>query len=80
MGQEALGLLHTISSDSFWMPSKYITYFFGYTKGLSTLLQGSELSILTGFDEVETVKAELHDIGRNEEREFSGIYMYQTMP
>ena len=43
---EANGLLHAITSDSFIVAFQTNYYFFGYTKGLSVLLQGSHLDIL----------------------------------
>ena len=40
---EANGLLHAITSDSFIVSFQTSVYFFGYTMGLSVLLQGSLL-------------------------------------
>ena len=59
---EAHGLLRAITSDSLLVAFQTNLYFFGYTKGLSQLLQGSHLYILTAYDEVEAVKSELSDI------------------
>ena len=59
---EANGLLHAITSDSFIVAFQSNYYFFGYTKGLSVLLQGSHPYILTAFEEVASVKQELRSI------------------
>ena len=75
---DAHGLLHAITSDSFLVAFQTNMYFFGYTKGLSTLLQGSALDILTAFDEVQTVKRELQDIRSNAEKEFSSVFQTIT--
>ena len=71
---EAHGLLRAITSDSFLVAFQTNLYFFGYTKGLSQLLQGSHLDILTAYDEVEAVKSELSDIRTNADRKFSAVY------
>ena len=71
---EAHGLLRAITSDSLLVAFQTNLYFFEYTKGLSQLLQGSHLYILTAYDEVEAVKSELSDIWTNADRKFSAVY------
>ena len=71
---EANSLLHAITSDSFIVAFQTNLYFFGYTKGLSVLLQGSHLDILTAFEEVASVKQELRSIRDQAELDFKTTY------
>ena len=75
---EASGLLRALTSDSFIVTFQTNMYFFGYTKGLSILLQGSHLDVTAAFGEVEAVKKELLSIRNNSEKEFSTLYQDMT--
>ena len=72
---EAHGILHanTGISDSFLVAFQTNLFIFGYTKGLSVLLQGSECDILTAHEEVEGIN-ELRSIRDESEMVFTGVY------
>ena len=71
---EANGLLKAISSDRFIAAFQTNLYFFGYTKPLSCLPQGSTQDILTAYKEVDVVKSVLKDIRANPSKEYDKVY------
>ena len=73
---EANGLLKAISSDRFIAAFQTNLYFFGYTKPLSCLLQGSTQDILTAYKEVDVVKSVLKDIRANPSKEYDKVYAF----
>ena len=72
--KQANGLLKAISSDQFIAALQTNLYFFGYTKPLSCLLQGSMQDILTAYKEVDVVKRVLKDIRANPSNEYDKVY------
>ena len=72
---EATGLLASITSPAFIAAFKVNEYFFGYTKSLSCLLQGSCQDILVAYEEVQLIKAEFISIReKTPEKEFAKIF------
>ncbi len=70
---EAQGLLHNIQSPGFIAAFKVNLYMFGYTKPLSSLLEGSEMDIITAYKEIKTIKKIFYDMRENPEEEFKPI-------
>ncbi|XP_035989382.1 uncharacterized protein LOC118561423 isoform X3 [Fundulus heteroclitus] len=71
---EATGLFKAVTSANFIAALQCNRYFFGFTKSLSILLQGSSRDILTAYEEVKLVKDTLRDIRCEAEAEFKEVY------
>ena len=71
---EAHGLLHLISTPGFIAAFRVNYHMFGYTKGLSSLLQGSTMDVLTAYNEIHLVKKIFITMRKNAEKEFKPIF------
>ena len=71
---EANGLLTQISKPNFIAAFKCSLFFFGFTKSLSSLLQGSSMDVVTAYESIEDVKKELSTIRTNADSEFSELF------
>uniref|UniRef100_A0A3Q2QG90 TTF-type domain-containing protein n=1 Tax=Fundulus heteroclitus TaxID=8078 RepID=A0A3Q2QG90_FUNHE len=71
---EANELLRAVTSANFIAALQCNRYFSGFTKSLSTLLQGSSQDVLTAYEEVKLVKDTLRDIRCEAEAEFKEVY------
>ena len=66
---EAYGLLKKVTDHTFVVCFQVVLHIFGYIKGLSIKLQGSELDILHGYEMINQVKSVLKDARSDEEWE-----------
>ena len=64
---KAQGLLHLISTPRFIAAFRVNYHMFGYTKGISSLLQGSTMDVLTAYNEI-------HYYEEDAEKEFKPIF------
>nr|XP_054760699.1 52 kDa repressor of the inhibitor of the protein kinase-like [Lytechinus pictus] len=71
---EASGLNANLRNAKFIVPFTACHYIFGFTKGLSRLLQGTTLDIITAYDKVEGVTDELEAIRNDGDAEFSRLF------
>ena len=70
---EAQGLLQLISTPGFIAAFRVNYHMFGYTKGLSSLLQGSTMDVLTAYNEIHLVKKIFVTMRKDAEKEFKPI-------
>ena len=70
---EAYGLLKRITDSQFIACLQTVLHFFGYTKGLSTKLQGSALDVVEGYEMVELLKTVLSN-SRHDEAEYDRVF------
>ena len=70
---EAYGLLKRITDSQFIACLQAVLHFFGYTKGLSTKLQGSALDVVEGYGMVELLKTVLSN-SRRDEAEYDRVF------
>jgi len=58
---DAYGLLKRVTDHTFILCFQCVLHIFGYVKGLSVKLQGSELDIIHGYEMINRVKSVLKD-------------------
>ena len=71
---EASGLYAQLTSPAFLVAFQVCQYVFGFTKILATLLQGSEMDIITAYQHIEEVCREIQSVRENAETEFKPIF------
>ena len=74
---EAYGLLKCITDSQFIVCLQTVLHFFGYTKGLSTKLQGSALDVVEGYGTVELLKTVLSN-STHDEAEYDRVFAKMT--
>ena len=74
---EAYGLLKHITDSQFIACLQTVWHFFGYTKGLSTKLQGSALDVVEEYGMVELLKTVLSN-SRDDEAEYDRVFARMT--
>jgi len=74
---DAYGLMKKITDSEFIVAFYSALYLFGFTKGLSTKLQGSSLDIIEAYKMVNTVISLLIEI-REQEDDFTNLYNKMT--
>ncbi|XP_035660282.1 52 kDa repressor of the inhibitor of the protein kinase-like [Branchiostoma floridae] len=72
---EAGGLLSQLKRPAFLCAFECALYIFGYTKSLSTLLQGSTMDIIKAYEQVDLVRKELRSIRERADEEFHQVYL-----
>lgn len=71
---EASGLNTQLRSSQFLVSFVICQYIFGFTKGLSRLLQGTSMDIVTAYKQVDHVTAELEKIRTENDSEFRKLF------
>lgn len=71
---EASGLLTNIAKPAFIAAFQCALFFFGFTKSLSILIQGSSMDIVTAYEKIKLVKNEYSEIRMNADREFEKLF------
>lgn len=71
---EANGLLHQLTSWPFIVTFRCAAYLFGFTKSLSTMLQGRSMDIVQAYEEITLILKELEDIRCHAEKEFGKLF------
>ena len=71
---EANGLLSQLTSWPFIVTFRCAVYFFGFTKSLSSLLQGSSTDIVQAYEEISLIVKEFEEIRINADKEFAQLF------
>ena len=71
---EGSGILNQMTDAKFFISFHTFKFHLGFTKPLSTALQGSDMDVVNGYASVTTLTNELQEIRSNEEKEFAGIF------
>jgi len=64
---DAYGLLKRVTDHTFIVCFQVFIHIFGYVKGLSVKLQGSELDVIHGYKMINHVKSALKDARSSDE-------------
>ena len=71
---DASGLLNQITSSNFIAAFQTCRYLFGFTKGLSILLQGSTMDLIRAYNEINLICEEFKDMREKSTKEFHVVY------